>query len=216
MTFGSEYKSLRREHPIVIAILAGLDLDGERHGYISRGLSDSTDRSLKWVKGYWRSRVPTAVDEIMWRLERKVHDGCSLEAVNRWMACLCRYLQARKSPDEQDVSSRMQRFLYAISASPYLPIDALEKYEVRLIPFGFPLIIVYPRSICTYRSCFTRRTLPVIMPSFQYVFFRISVLLSLANQPSYGILLTDSLPLLGFSVPYMCTSGEDIPRAHHA
>lgn len=130
MVFGPEYGCLRREHPIVVAIQKGLDLGGGEFGLIARPLSQDHDRCMEWVKGVWQSRVPTDVSTVMRRLEVLPDEGCQPDAVARWMACLCRYLQAQPPMDEADLPPRMQRFLLAMSETAWLPLDPSEKYKV--------------------------------------------------------------------------------------
>lgn len=131
MVFGPDFACLRREHPIVTAIREGLDSGGTTFGMIARPLSEDHGRCVDWVTGLWQSRLPTDVGVLMKRIEVRRDEGCRSDSVARWMACLCRYLQAKPTMDETDLPPRMQRLLLAMSGTAWLPIDPLDKYEVR-------------------------------------------------------------------------------------
>lgn len=130
MVFGPEYSSLRREHPIVTAILEGLDYGGAEFGLIARPLSEDHGRCVEWVKGLWESRVLTKVSTLMRRVEVRPDEGCRPDTVTQWMACLYRYLQAQPPRDEADLPPRMQHFLLVMSGTAWLPLDPSEKYQV--------------------------------------------------------------------------------------
>lgn len=130
MVFGAAHSTLLREHRIVVAVQAGLDLQGEVFKYIVRQLGGSEQRCLDWVKGLWKSRIPVDGYDVMRQLTVKRDEACHPDAAARWMAWLCRYLLAKPSMDEEDLPPRPQRFLFAISSSPWLPLESSDKYEV--------------------------------------------------------------------------------------
>lgn len=130
MVLGAAHTTLVREHAIVVAIQAGLDFQGDVFKYVIRGQHESDQERLDWVQGLWRSRVPVDGNDVMRRLSVNRDEACNPDAAARWLACLCRYLLAEPSLDEEDLLPRPQRFLQAISASPWLPLEISEKYEV--------------------------------------------------------------------------------------
>lgn len=127
MVFGAQHKTLLREHPIVIAVTAGLDLQGDEYGFITREFAGDPDTAMEVVKGLWRSRKPRDWRDVMMRVVVKPEEGCNPDAMSRWVACLCRYLQANPTPDENSLPSRVVRFMLAISETCYLPLHFTEK-----------------------------------------------------------------------------------------
>lgn len=130
LAYGAGHAVLMREHRIVVALQAGLDLQGDVFRYIVRQLGENEHKCLEWVKGLWRSRVPANGNDVMRLLTVRRDEACHPDAAARWMACLCRYLLATPNSSEDHLLPRPQRFLMAISASPWLPLDSSDKCTV--------------------------------------------------------------------------------------
>lgn len=157
LIFGRLHKKLSPSHPIVSAISGGLDYRGNLDGYIARNFVNAANqqRAVTVVKELWRARVVESWRDIMARVVTRIDEGCSSEAISRWLACLCRYLQATAIP--ADSPSRLTRFLLAISETVYLPLDFSQKFEVRINPLIGPYnalssILIDLVSTGVYRS----------------------------------------------------------------
>lgn len=97
LVFGSEWKTLDEpaNHVVVRAIRDGLDYKGGLWGKIVEPFLVDTMGAVDLVKSLWTARKATW-QGVMSRLELNPDrdGGVSVALINRWVACLRRYLQA--------------------------------------------------------------------------------------------------------------------------
>lgn len=148
LALGYEWKTLNRQHPVVLALREGLDFQGQLWSKIVEPFSSDKEGAKDFVTALWKDRQTTWAG-IMSRLDIRRDDDVDIEITLRWVACLKRYLQASRPREASDMDSedsitlnRPERFALAMSETPYLPKTDTKKFMVCSTPSMLQVINV--------------------------------------------------------------------------